>query len=607
MRKNYEESDWRLIQRFVSEDSQAAFASLVRRYTDIVYCTCVRELRDTSLAEEATQAAFLILARKAHSFRSQTTLSSWLFQTALYTARNARRQEQRRLVREQKVASQMPDPYPDAPSDWEAAEQSLNAALTSLSDAEQSLIMQRFWEDSSLLQIGTTLGITEDAARMRVNRALEKLRRYFAGRNLILPASVLAALLPQAIHPAPAHCAEAILHQSFTPASIPAGPSAHSLAQEVIAAMQRQRLKLRLGIGALVVALTIGTVGLVRLHAPAIAHAFAGVFGEPEWKLVPGPETPGLSVRLHGTIIVPPGGGRIDGYSFPSGKTILIRPDGPPESDDVVAAVAGPDRAGHVAYIEALQNSSRLSVTSFDGKHTHVVFTRPGFFYGDDDFGYSYALSPVGNQFAFFSNLKSRQMENPQLLLTDGTLELWDTVHDTKRVLPVHANDSGLAWFPDGRHLAYVQLDPNPGGAEANEFGPDYTAWPVLPVTYLLDTVTGKKRRLGIGWYPVVFTDGTRVLVHDGQYHPRLMTPTSHGSFIPVSVPGLFSFVFALDGDLVVYSGYPTFGRPRHTTDGITEMPSVKVAVINTHQFQTIIPYEDARRPISFGVPSRGL
>jgi RNA polymerase sigma factor (sigma-70 family) len=269
-------NDWRLIKRYVEANSQEAFGDLVRCYTNLVYCTCHRELQDRMLAEEAAQAVFLILARKAPSFRSRTTLSSWLFQTALLTAKNIQRQEQRRQRREQEAAALIAPTGSNLSQDWEEAKPLLNAALNSLSVAEQDLIIRRFWEDHSLLEISSTLGVTEDAARMRVNRALNKLRRYFVARNIVLPVSALAALLPQAIYPSPAHCAEAILRLCLTPLpTSAASTSAHLLAQGVISTMNINRLKLQLGVAVLVAALSVGTVGAVRMNQQAKARTLA--------------------------------------------------------------------------------------------------------------------------------------------------------------------------------------------------------------------------------------------------------------------------------------------------------------------------------------------
>ncbi len=268
--------DWRLLRKYVEEDSQAAFADLARRYTDLVYCTCLREIGDAPLAEEAAQAVFLVLARKAPSFHRGTTLSSWLFQTALLTSKNVLRQEHRRRRLEERAAIHMEQTTQCGPDGWEQAEPLLNDALQSLSAAQRGLVLQRFWEDRPLAEIGRALGITEDAARMRINRALERLRRWFAARNVLLSAAALAAGLPLAVRPAPARCAEAVLRACLPPAGLPA-PASHvqTIAQGVIHTMTLKRLRLQLGAAALVAALSLGTAGAVRITTQAKARTLA--------------------------------------------------------------------------------------------------------------------------------------------------------------------------------------------------------------------------------------------------------------------------------------------------------------------------------------------
>ena len=217
-----ENTDWQLIRKYVQEDAQVAFSVLIRRHLDLVYCTCLRELGEAALAEDATQAVFLILAQKARSFRPGTTLSSWLFQTALLTCKNVSRRERRRLAREERLVVEMEHAATPQPSLWSDLEPLLNDALRALPDAQRGLILERFLEGRPLAEIGDARGISEDAARMRLNRALERLRRFFARRNVLLSAAALAALLPQAVHPAPAHCAEALLRPGFAPAAVPA-------------------------------------------------------------------------------------------------------------------------------------------------------------------------------------------------------------------------------------------------------------------------------------------------------------------------------------------------------------------------------------------------
>src|SRR5687768_1935005 len=99
--------EWDLVRSYVEDGSQAAFASLVERYINLVYSTCLREVRDATLAEDITQVVFLLLAKKAPALREGTVLSGWLFQTARFVCRDAMKQEARRQQREQKAAQEM--------------------------------------------------------------------------------------------------------------------------------------------------------------------------------------------------------------------------------------------------------------------------------------------------------------------------------------------------------------------------------------------------------------------------------------------------------------------------------------------------------------------
>src|SRR5579863_590420 len=96
-------TDWDLIQAFNNTKSEKAFAALSDRYLNFVYSVCLREVGDATLAEDTTQAVFLLLARKAGTFRRGVVLASWLFRTARLASGDAMRKERRRLVREQRA------------------------------------------------------------------------------------------------------------------------------------------------------------------------------------------------------------------------------------------------------------------------------------------------------------------------------------------------------------------------------------------------------------------------------------------------------------------------------------------------------------------------
>src|SRR5450631_3682710 len=95
--------DMALVRDFASGNSQTAFAALVERHINLVYSVALRQLRDPSLAEEITQAVFIILARKAGSLGDQTILPGWLCRTARHVSANARTIERRRRQREQEA------------------------------------------------------------------------------------------------------------------------------------------------------------------------------------------------------------------------------------------------------------------------------------------------------------------------------------------------------------------------------------------------------------------------------------------------------------------------------------------------------------------------
>ena len=218
------------------------------------------------MAEDAAQATFLVLARKASSLRpgrDGATLAGWLFQAARLTAKNAARQERRRRAAERSYseeATRMHSQTPDTAAEWADAEPLLNEALSALPAGQRALVLERYFQDRPLAEIGAGRGISEDAARMRVNRALDRLRRFFAARGVALSAAALAALLGQSVRPAPARCAEALSRLPLSPDT-----PAHALAHGVIHTMNQKRLQLKLGAAALVIALPLGTLGAVQV------------------------------------------------------------------------------------------------------------------------------------------------------------------------------------------------------------------------------------------------------------------------------------------------------------------------------------------------------
>jgi RNA polymerase sigma factor (sigma-70 family) len=207
-----ETGDWQLLHEYVKEGSQEAFATLVERHVNFVYSTCLREVHDAILAEDTTQAVFLILARKAPQLREQGAFSGWLYQTARFASRNALKQERNRQRHEQNMMQEFMDenastnhaPVHEKNDLWE---ENLHQALSVLNNEQRSVILLRFFEGKSVREVGEALGITEKAAERRLARALEKMRRHFEVRGYATSVAVIATLLTEnAVQAAPASC-----------------------------------------------------------------------------------------------------------------------------------------------------------------------------------------------------------------------------------------------------------------------------------------------------------------------------------------------------------------------------------------------------------------
>lgn len=200
-----------LLTQYVREGSEAAFSQLLARHLPLVYRTCRRELGSETLAEDAAQVVFLLLARKAKSLRTGSSLAGWLYQTAVFVAKDVRKQEARRTRREEAAMQEAVHTQAAPASDWDTIEPLLNAALSALKPADRDAVLLRFLEGHTLAETGAKLGLSEDAARMRVTRAVEKLRLYLTSHGAAVTSVILTGLLTsEAARPLPAQAVPAI-------------------------------------------------------------------------------------------------------------------------------------------------------------------------------------------------------------------------------------------------------------------------------------------------------------------------------------------------------------------------------------------------------------
>ena len=177
--------DAALLRRYAAEHSEEAFAELVRRHVGLVYACALRQVGgDAHLAQDVAQLTFTALARKAGALAERPVLGGWLWRTTQFAARDVVRTERRRRAREQE-AHAMQESASDAgtPVEWEKLSPVLDAALGDLREADRDAVWLRFFEGRSFAEVGARLRLTENAARMRVERALGRLHGALARRG----------------------------------------------------------------------------------------------------------------------------------------------------------------------------------------------------------------------------------------------------------------------------------------------------------------------------------------------------------------------------------------------------------------------------------------
>lgn len=203
--------DLTLLREYALDKSEPAFAALVSRYADLVYSVAVRMVRDPHLAEEVAQAVFIVLAHKADKFDDKVILSSWLCRTARYAASNVLTIERRRRQREQEAHMQDILNPPESAEAWIQIAPLLDDAMERLGRKDHDALVLRFFDNKNFTEVGAALGASEDAAKMRVGRALEKLRKFFSRRGVSLSAGAIAgAVSVNSVQAAPVGLAASI-------------------------------------------------------------------------------------------------------------------------------------------------------------------------------------------------------------------------------------------------------------------------------------------------------------------------------------------------------------------------------------------------------------
>ena len=213
-----------LLRRYADEGAEDAFAELVNRHVDLVFGAALRRTGgDTHLAADVAQQVFIKLAREARKLSRHTVLAAWLHTATRNDALNLMISEQRRRTRENVALTAEPQSGATEP-EWERVRPVLDAAIDELPEPDRAAIALRFLQRRTFAAIGAALQISEDAARMRTDRALEKMRVALGKRGMTSSAAALGAIVgSHSAFPAPAGMGALLASKSLAAVAATAG------------------------------------------------------------------------------------------------------------------------------------------------------------------------------------------------------------------------------------------------------------------------------------------------------------------------------------------------------------------------------------------------
>ncbi len=245
---------------------------LVRQHLDWVYSLCRRSVRDAAMAEDVTQTVFMVLIKKAKHLPQGVNMPGWLFKTARYCCRSALRDAQTRRRHEFTAGSRRAESVLEAPTPEEDLQEELlpllDEHLAALGEADRAAVLLRYYQRCSFAEVGMQLGLSEEAAKKRVQRAVEKLRARMTAKGVALSDGALAAMLTEKlVQPAPAKLAAAVLAHA-----------AHGTAATALSAGQEKlvaKLAMKTASGSKVAIGAAGVVLAVGLVATGVAAVLA--------------------------------------------------------------------------------------------------------------------------------------------------------------------------------------------------------------------------------------------------------------------------------------------------------------------------------------------
>jgi RNA polymerase sigma factor (sigma-70 family) len=265
-----DETDRRLLDGFLAERDEGSFAELVRRYGPLVWGVCRRRLNCLQDAEDAFQATFLVLVRRATAIAPETPIGPWLHRVAVLTARNVRRQNRRRAA----ISGPMAHDVAACAGDPSAA-LDLDAALLSLPARDREPVVLCHLQGLSRREAARRLACPEGTLSARLHRALTRLKARLGDRATRALGIAAAAAVPASLQAAAVR--SAVIFSTSTTAGV--SPAVAGLTDGVLRMLWMKKLLAGLAAAILVAG---GLLAGFATRADGVARAEEPLAAEPQ-------------------------------------------------------------------------------------------------------------------------------------------------------------------------------------------------------------------------------------------------------------------------------------------------------------------------------------
>jgi RNA polymerase sigma factor (sigma-70 family) len=278
-----EPSDSFLLREYAERQSESAFRELVQRHVNFVYSVAMRYAGNQPDAQDVAQAVFVILAQKSARLCERGSLMGWLYETTRLTAGQLLRSRIRRLAREQEAYMQSDlERTGDTPL-WQQLSPHLEEAMSRLRAAERELLALRFYEKKTGEEAAVLLGIGAAAAHKRTNRALEKLRKFFASRGVASTTAIIAgAISINSVQAAPLGLAQTISAAAVIKGAA-ASTSTLTLVRGALKIMSWTKAQTAIAVGVTVLLSAATTATLVVRYRPHLPEPHPVMSGQSEF------------------------------------------------------------------------------------------------------------------------------------------------------------------------------------------------------------------------------------------------------------------------------------------------------------------------------------